>query len=221
METRLQHAPEPTGPASEGFLAPTGQPRSARISCLLAAHRPAQRCLEDVQRSRAPYSVTQLSNLSDLVTAGPLSPLITRANFDARCHLVSGRCRCDYILDGKSSPSIRGARGCDGGRKPHEKMSRLRSSGVSRPNSLVGLVHFIVPWTMTRSPSIGTQKKASSLHGTTTDGSPNLNKASLPRGDSAQVTTMRTVRDPHAIGPNIPGCSEVVRTHRNAPDRRG
>ena len=110
--------------------------------------------------------------------------------WEGNVELALGQCWCDYILNANSSPSIRGACRCDGGRKPHEDV-RLPSSGLSRPNSPVELVHFSVPWTMARPPSICAQKKASSLHGATTDGSSNFNKASLPRGDPPYVTTMR------------------------------
>ena len=199
-----------TGPAPEHW---------DRISCLLPHIGGHKDVWKRVQRPRTPYPITRLDDLSDLVTTCPLPLLISSADFDTRRHLVSWRCWCDYIRDSKSSPSIRGARGFDSGREPHEDVA-VPSSGVSRPNSLVGLVHCIVPWTMTRPPSIGTQKKASSLHGTTADGSPNLNKASLPRGDSAHVTTKRAVCDPHAIGPNMAGALKLSGPDRSAPDRR-
>ena len=183
-----------TGTSGTSSVVLTAGRRADRGQPGLVACTPDIGRLEDVwncvRRPRTAYSVPQLDNLSDLITTCPPPPLVSGADFDARRHIVSGGVGATTSLTANPPrPSeVHPDAMADANRT---KMSRLPSSGVSRPNSLVGLVHFIVPWTMARPPSIGAQKKASSLHGTTTDGSSNLNKASLPRGDSAYFTTMR------------------------------
>ena len=112
--------PVPRRKDSEGRHVDRGQPGSVACTPHIGRH---EDFWKRVERPRTPYSVTQLNYLSDLITACPLPPLISRADFDSGRHLVSRQCRCNCIFDGKSSPSIRGVRGCDGGLKPHEDVA--------------------------------------------------------------------------------------------------
>ncbi len=178
----------------EGRLRYHGQPGLFACSSHIGRHKDVRK---RVQRSRTPYSVTQLDNLSDLVTTCPLPPLKSRADFHTRRHPVARRCRCHYILDGKSSPPIRGARGFDGGRKPHEDVAapvvwckQTELPGGTRPFHCA-LYHDTASFY--RCSEEGVEPAQDDDRWVV-----QLQQGVTPKGGRVHVTTMRAVCDPQS-----------------------